>query len=144
MKRFAAMIAVIFVIVGSAQAVDPPVGPGPRLVMATIRGGSLVIEEIVTKTVIVTETRNRVVDGRQIAETVSVPKIVHEAAPLSYSLKGVAAFDLDGRTILLSRLTAMLKEKKAIAISTVGKLGQPFRSALRDDVPVVVLPPLEP
>ena len=144
MKRVAQTIAIVVAFAGPLRAADPTAGPGPRLAMATIRGGSLVVEEIVTKTVIVTETRNRVVDGKQIAETVSVPKIVHETAPLSYSLKGVAAFDLDGRTILLSRLTVMLKEKKAIAISTVGKLGQPFRAALRDDVPVVVLPPLEP
>ena len=63
----------------------------------------------------------------------------------TYAAKSVAAFDLDGREMLPSRLTSLLRERRAVAIAQGGgKLAPQYRAALRDDVPVLVLPPPEP
>ena len=125
---------------------EPPAGPGPRLAVAIVdKAGNVVIDEVVSETVMTQQTRTVEENGVKRNVVVRVPVIRQSVRKQSHDAKKVQAFDLDGRQITPGRLASLLREPKAVAISMVaGKLGAPFRAALRDDVVVLVLPPPEP
>ncbi|MFL5342701.1 MAG: hypothetical protein ACJ8F7_21420 [Gemmataceae bacterium] len=142
MKRIA---LTLFACVGLALPLraEPPAGPGPRLAVASVdKAGNVVIDEVVLETLMVQQTRTVEENGVKRTVAVNVPLMRQSIRRQSHDGKKVSAFDMDGRPITPGRLASLLREPKAVAISMVGgKLGAPFRAALRDDVVVLVLPP---
>src|SRR5947209_3217526 len=109
MKRLALVAACALIAV--PLRAEPPAGPGPKLAIAVIdKKGDIVIEDAVAETALETQTRTIEENGIKKTVTVAVPVIRMRTISTRYAAKSVAAFDLDGREMLPSRLASLLRE----------------------------------
>jgi hypothetical protein len=146
MTRYLLSAGLLALVAGFGLA-DPPAvtSPPPRITLARVAEGALILEEVVTFQQVVTETRTVTENGVTKNVAVAVPVQVQKIQARSVPLKEVKAFDLDGRTVTPGRLAYMLKERTAVAISGGGnKLDPAFRKILKDDALLLLVPLEEP
>src|SRR5262245_42345281 len=118
------------ILVGTTVRADPPAvtGPAPRITLARVAEGKLILEDAVAEMRMVTESRTITENGVTKTVNVAVPVTAMRLMPQAFLLKDIRAFDLDGRQVTPGRLGYMLKERTAVAISSGGtKLDPAFR-----------------
>src|SRR5262245_61015687 len=94
--------------------------PAPRVELARVSDGKLILEHTVPETRMAQQTRTVTENGVTRNVIVEVPVTVVKTFQEAIPFKEVKAFDMDGRSVTPGRVGHMLRERTAVAISNGG------------------------